>query len=123
MIINTRSRNPRMRRRPAPGFAALGDVEAAPAPARIESMSDVKLGFPPARLYSCGLNLRSPRSACVSWPPDRPPANLTCHFAMFQRNYSVHDHMFNSDRRMMRVLKCGHIVNGCRIENSNVGEV
>src|SRR5215472_435490 len=97
MIISTRSRNPRMRRRPDPGFAGLGDAETAPRSARIEWMSDDKLGFPPARLYFCDRTLGSPRSVCVSWPPDRPPANLTCHFAVLQRNHSVHDHILNSD--------------------------
>src|SRR5215831_13463087 len=97
MIISTRSRNPRMRRRSASGFAGLGDAETAAGSARIEWMSDDKLGFPPVRLYSRDRNLRSPRSACVSWAPDRSPTELTRDLAVLQRNHSVDDHILNSD--------------------------
>src|SRR6185503_245773 len=60
--------------------------------------------------------------AAVSGTPQAAPRARAGELTVAQHDLSIHDHVLDSNRRLVRVLERGAIGDGLRIEHGDVGE-
>ena len=63
------------------------------------------------------------QSAAISWPAQHTPTKCRRPLAVINLDLSIHDHIVDSYRILIRIFKRGAIDNGFRIEDREVRKV